>query len=242
MQSNSTLENDLNVLSQLQGVLYSEDEATGNARGRPAFEPLGRFPFVDRDGQLTTEQPVIFDFPFQPLPGSPGVFLPVSISEVTSLREGAIEDLLASELGIEVGELLAEARGRTTGGTYVAEAVADFGTEAFATYLPWHMYARSRRSPWGMYFYLEPIVEWAADMQKRSSAHGLTLDDSQALRLAFFACYRHELFHFHVESFCVRQEVLTTRPVYRPYDRNVFQKTANTDQWLEEALAQAVVL
>lgn len=244
MKSEHTFADELSVLSKVPGVLYSEDSiADRRRRGWPEFEPLSRLPFMNQKADIfrgTLEIPD--DRIGTPLPGSPAVFLPVDISAAASLRDGAIEELLAAELGVDVAEMLADARSRSEGATHIAEAVAEFGTEAFATYLPWHIYALSDRTPWGMYFFLEPLVEWAADLQRRARGHGLKPNDSQALRLAFFACYRHELFHFHVEAFCIRQEILSVRPVYRPYDRDVFRKTARSDEWLEEALAQAVVL
>ena len=60
--------------------------------------------------------------------------------------------------------------------------------------------------------------------------------------LLFCAVYRHELFHYHVERFATRLEVLYRHPTYRPYVEDVRHKVAGTSRWLEEALAQAVVL
>src|SRR5262249_43258767 len=61
-------------------------------------------------------------------------------------------------------------------------------------------------------------------------------------RLVVTAVYRHELFHYHVERFATRLEVIQRVPVYRPYVDGVFARVARTDQWLEEALAQSTVL
>ena len=248
MKSEHTFADELPVLSEVPGVLYSEDSMAGR-RGWPEFEPLNRPPFAEFLDGFEKETAVIVPGTLKkpvdrgtPLPGYPAAFLPVDISAAASLRDGAIEELLAAELGVDVVEMLADARSRSEGAAHIAKAVDEFGTEAFATYLPWHIYALSDRTPWGMYFFLERLVEWAADLQRRARGHGLKLNDSQALRLAFFASYRHELFHFHVEAFCIRQEILSVRPVYRPYDRDVFRKTAHSHDWLEEALAQAVVL
>jgi len=241
MKSEHTFADELSVLSEVRGVLYSEDSVADRHRGRPEFEPVNRFAEQAED-QTVGLSKILDDRIGTSLPGSPAVFLPVEISIAASLRDGAIEELLAAELGVDVVGMLAEARARLDGAARIAEAVAEFGAEAFATYLPWHIYAQNHRTPWGMYLFLDPLIGWAADLQRSARGHGLKLNDSQALRLAFFASYRHELFHFHVEAFCIRQEILLAKPVYRPYDRDVFRKTANTDDWLEEAMAQAVVL
>jgi hypothetical protein len=54
--------------------------------------------------------------------------------------------------------------------------------------------------------------------------------------------YRHEQFHFEVELYATRLESALRRPIYRPYVERVRGRVAKTDQWWEEALAQAVVL
>jgi hypothetical protein len=60
----------------------------------------------------------------------------------------------------------------------------------------------------------------------------------------FWVTYRHELFHWHVEVFALRHEVLLRQPIYRPYVERVRYSISqnNPSEWWEEALAQAVVL
>jgi hypothetical protein len=63
-----------------------------------------------------------------------------------------------------------------------------------------------------------------------------------ALLSPFEAMTNHELFHFYVERFVLKQEVIQRIPIYRPYVERLRSQVRRTDRWLEEALAQAVVL
>jgi len=102
---------------------------------------------------------------------------------------------------------------------------------------------RSPRTPWGLYLFLEPLCFWTAQIYVHSpqlptpKPRPLTL-----FNLLFQVTFRHELFHYHVERCAIRQEVMQRRPVYRPYVSDVRTAVAETSDWLEEALAQAVVL
>ncbi len=125
----------------------------------------------------------------------------------------------------------------------LANLTHKFGMEAFGTYLPWHAFARSS-TPWGIYLLPIRIAEWTWDLLK--SAH-LPRPKPSWERLFFtmlWVTYRHELFHWHVETFALAHEVLVRRPVYRPYVERVeaYIRLNTPESWWEEALAQAVVL
>ena len=49
MKSEHTFADELSVLSEVPGVLYSEDSVADRRRGRPEFEPLNRFPLAGED-------------------------------------------------------------------------------------------------------------------------------------------------------------------------------------------------
>lgn len=238
-----TFEDEFAELHSVPGVFYGENELQTRHPSRPEFEAHSRYPFPFAENRLPIQMPADdAESVGSPIFGTNGVVQPIGASISGWLKQGTIEEELAAEIGVDVSTLLSEAKANANHSEWISQAIAEFGTEAFGTYLPWHRYATSTKTPWGIYLFLEPMVQWAADLQQRSQQFNLKLDDSQALRLAFFAAYRHELFHFHVEAFCVRQEILLRRPFYRPYDQNVYQVLAHSDGWLEEALAQAVVL
>jgi len=125
----------------------------------------------------------------------------------------------------------------------IAGLIAEFGADAFGTYLPWHAFRNSPRTPWGMYIFLNPLWKWACGVFAVSKALPTPKPTLlTVLRLLFNVIYRHELFHYHVERFSLRQEVIQRKPIYRPYVDDVEPQVRGTERWLEEALAQAVVL
>jgi hypothetical protein len=91
--------------------------------------------------------------------------------------------------------------------------------------------------------FLEKLLEWAVIIH-RSGLYLPTpkLDLVTVFRRLWWITYRHELFHFHVELYATRLESALRHPVYRPYVECVRAQVANTPEWWEEALAQAVVL
>ena len=205
---------------------------------------------LDRSPDTWTEQPPMPEW-LEKLPTIREpyhVYKPVNISDWISWevqrKTFDILDWFNIYLGLNVEEFLSHVESTGIGRAHVTQQVALCGTDSFGAYLPWHTYAKSRKTPWGMYFFLEPLGVWAVELAAEAKAHGLNLSNIDALRLAFYLTYRHELFHYHVERFAIRQEVIQRKPIYRPYEENVFnnQQVANTEDWLEEALAQAVVL
>ena len=59
------------------------------------------------------------------------------------------------------------------------------------------------------------------------------------MRAAFYSLFLHEQFHHKVESLGLRLMVAAKSSFYIPYSRNVYTVTFNTDDCLEEALANA---
>lgn len=244
MRSDVTFQEEWDLLRGIPGMFYADSAREDHTRAREPWAAIHsrarkavQLGFAQEDSRVAAHQPGQ-----RPIPDSGHVFDEFKVQVVSGLKERAIDEVIVAVSGIDIDALYRSVANDPGTSGRVAAAVARLGTESFGTYLPWHVYAESAVTPWGMYFFLEPLVEWAAMLRHKGREHGLRLTVSQALRLAFFVTYRHELFHFHVEWFSVRQEVLYFNPVYRPYDEHVFRRVAGTDKWLEEALAQAVVL
>ncbi|HOF40708.1 MAG TPA: hypothetical protein PLD73_11585 [Candidatus Hydrogenedentes bacterium] len=160
----------------------------------------------------------------------------VRVYEAARKSDEALAEVLYETLGIDARQL-GEGNSRLLN---LANLTERFGTEAFGAYLPWHAFAKSRRTPWGMYLFLDLLLAWAASLYDKWPASKPTF--LYVLRLVIQIVYRHELFHYHVERFSTRHEIMIRQPVYRPYTEKVIPAVARTEHWLEEALAQAVVL
>lgn len=118
---------------------------------------------------------------------------------------------------------------------------ADLGREAFGMYLPMHYYFKSEKTPWGIYLFSDTIMSWAENLyEAKGKSLGLSL---RQVEYAFtYAVFRHELFHHQVERFSTKHEILTHQVNYKTYGRDVNWPTRNSEDWLEEALAEATVL
>ena len=125
--------------------------------------------------------------------------------------------------------------------TVLSALTDDLGHEAFGMYLPMHYYFQSKKTPWGIYLFADTIMDWAKNLyQAKGRSMGLTL---RQVEYAFtYAVFRHELFHHQVERFSTKHEILTHQVNYREYGDKVNWKTRNSENWLEEALAEATVL
>jgi hypothetical protein len=149
-------------------------------------------------------------------------------------------DVLADEIGLDVPAALDSIE--AVGTTAIADLTAKFGTDALGTYLPFHNFGLSQRTPWGIYLFLEQLLYWSVRLARKATDLRMQLSNTDAVALAFFSVFRHELFHFHVERFAVREEVIQRKPIYLPYNHNVFCRTTPGEDWLEECLAQACVI
>src|SRR5262249_48088976 len=112
----------------------------------------------------------------------------------------AFWDLLGVDIEEELERLASDGLPSDEGA--LRALTARFGTDAFGAYCPWHAFGDSRQTPWGVYMFLEKLVEWAVILH----ASGLYLptpkpDLVTVLRRLWWITYRHELFHFHVELY-----------------------------------------
>ena len=258
MRSRSTFLEETQNIGSIPGVLWTGEQA---ALEKPPTWPVQEYGFDRIPGDRETDVPGTDNKPWVPvaptsepsmfgddvfiIPGFDGRVIPVETSWLSQSRWDEPDESVTSFLGLDVtGAIEAVGADGSQVRSRVAAATAKRGTDAFGTYLPWHRYANSPKTPWGVWFFLEPLLWWAADLRAVGARAGLVLDARQAFNLAFCATYRHELFHFHVERFAIRQEVLLRKPIYLPYDREVFShpQIVGTEHWLEEALAQTTVL
>lgn len=106
-------------------------------------------------------------------------------------------------------------------------------------YQPIHFFA----SNWGIFIRESALVDLAADLAPRfqqfadrrsTQAHVAIL-----LRAAFAYVFLHEQYHYKIESLAIRLHVTERRPVYPDFKLKVANKTAGTDDDLQEALANA---
>jgi hypothetical protein len=154
-----------------------------------------------------------------PVPGSR--FRPVDSAKIQGTKDPLV-DVLADEIGLDVSAALDSIKGAGT--TAIGDLTAKFGTDALGTYLPYHNFGLSQRTPWGIYLFLEQLLFWSVWLADQAVALRIRLSNADAAALAFYSVFRHELFHFHVERFAVREEVIQRKPIYLPYNHNVFIK------------------
>ena len=102
--------------------------------------------------------------------------------------------------------------------------------DSLAFYLPYHYY---HPHWWGVYLTLTGIIYLSEVFQRYEC------DPHMATKAARYFLYYHEYFHHRVESFATRVELITGRPAYRTGIEQRYQAVAGTDEWLEEALANA---
>ena len=249
MRSTRTFEAEFDSIARIPGLMYTSPgeyvEESGGARApfgvlydiRSQLQPADQLEFQESPGLPQTDfEEIPSEFVFA------GALAEVYAGAFES--DDAFAEAMAESLGIDIEHLLdeyAELR-RRGNGIDIATLTARLGSEAFGTYLPWHAFARSEDTPWGMYIFLEPLVEWTTSVHSQWSLPFARPSALTLFRLLLLAVYRHELFHFHVERFAIRQEVLQRAVIYRRYEKNVHSVVSNKSNWLEEALAQAVVL
>jgi hypothetical protein len=115
-----------------------------------------------------------------------------------------------------------------------------FGRHAFGCYLPMHKFFLNKRTPWGIYLFPEMI---GANYTKLLSfVLKKEITKQNLLKLYVYCVYRHELFHFHTEFFATNFEVSIRKPFYKLHNEEVYERDRDTEDWLEEALAEATVL
>lgn len=115
----------------------------------------------------------------------------------------------------------------------ISGLIENFGKDAFGMYLPFHFYDRC----WGIYLFKEIIESRILTLY---SLFSQKISLQELKQLYYYAIYRHELFHYQVERFATKIELITKKQVYRP-SRTLFNQVRNSEDWLEEALAENAV-
>jgi predicted RNA binding protein YcfA (HicA-like mRNA interferase family) len=108
-----------------------------------------------------------------------------------------------------------------------------------AWYCPIHFFGHG----WGIYIREKCILSRALLIAARVDWSQVYIPKPEwvrdLLRCAFYEFFFHEFFHHKVESLGLRLLVATGQDRYRPYKKNVYHRTLNTIDCLEESLANA---
>lgn len=108
-----------------------------------------------------------------------------------------------------------------------------------AWYCPIHFFGHG----WGIYIRESCILSHALNIASFVHWPSMHLPQSviarDLLRSAFYVFFLHEQFHHKVESLGFRLLVSTGTDRYRPYKTNVYRRTFNTADCIEESLANA---
>jgi predicted RNA binding protein YcfA (HicA-like mRNA interferase family) len=108
-----------------------------------------------------------------------------------------------------------------------------------AWYCPVHFFGHG----WGIYIRESCILSHALDIATFvdwRDVHVPHWDIARhLLRSAFYVFFLHEQFHHKVESLGLRLLISTASDRYRPYKANVYRRTFNTTDCIEESLANA---
>jgi hypothetical protein len=118
----------------------------------------------------------------------------------------------------------------------IHELMSIYGTETFGLYLPFHNYYACK---WGIYLFPEIMNNHVDHLYEKFKNDGYELDQLRVMY--FFAIYRHELFHYQTERFATKLELITHQAHYKGL-ANIDAQVRNSEDWLEEALAEATVL
>jgi hypothetical protein len=110
-----------------------------------------------------------------------------------------------------------------------------------AWYQPVHFFGHD----WGIFIREDcarRLAVWIARFMKGTPAqtgHSRNLLAKALLRAAIYAYFLHEHYHHKVECLGLRLHVVDRTSRYLPYHAKVYRQTANTDDQLEESLANA---
>lgn len=110
--------------------------------------------------------------------------------------------------------------------------------DALAFYLPFHEYYPDK---WGIYISLEGIFILAQRLIDLCSTKALP-DIKYFPKIAMQALFYHEAFHSAVESFAAKLELTHMKKIYLTAFNDYYAKTADTDDCLEEALANVKLI
>jgi hypothetical protein len=123
----------------------------------------------------------------------------------------------------------------------IDKLIKDLGRKAFGSYLPMHSHFENKRYPWGIYLFPQFILGRSQQLYNEIGKKlKVKLED---IKYAYsYAIFRHLLFHHQVERFSTKHEILTQTVNYKKYRKKVYDETAKTKEWLEEALAEVAVI
>lgn len=105
--------------------------------------------------------------------------------------------------------------------------------DALAFYLPFHEYYPDK---WGIYILFEGIIilsQRLIDLCSKKNLPDIKLFPEIAIRALFY----HEAYHNAVENFAVKLELTHKKKIYLTAFNDYYAKTSDTDDCLEEALA-----
>lgn len=108
--------------------------------------------------------------------------------------------------------------------------------DCWAFYLPFHYYFPE---VWGVYLVAEG-VQWLANEIVKLSEGRVVID--RAIQAARLFLYYHEAFHHKTECFATRLELTHRKPLFATGFEQFYQRTQNSDDCLEEGLANAAAL
>ena len=247
LKSELTFDQEMNSVGGIPGLLWESPDdytAAGNPFGSIQWwkqTPEGNDEFWMAGVPEVLREDAVW------IPNTDHVWVrrPNALEEVLQGGDTQLIDRFYTSLGIDLNGLREVARERLSRPNQLASLTNRFGMEAYGTYLPWHAFANSRETPWGIYILPARIAEWTEYLLQHSKHLPKPKPSWEKLFMALlWVTYRHELFHWHVETFALEHEVLVRQPIYRPYVERVREpiRRQNPSQWWEEALAQAVVL
>ncbi len=107
--------------------------------------------------------------------------------------------------------------------------------DALAFYLPFHIFP----DMWGIYLLDVGVESLATDIRRIMHLLGQPISQMDARRVTQVFLYHHEAYHCAVESFSVRCELPTRKPVYRTGTNRLYKRGYTPGKPHEETLATA---
>lgn len=163
--------------------------------------------------------------------------------EVTIKRFESIDDLVGNVINPRSFSDLSFNNTRSfTGYVNFLDLAKRLGAECFGFYLPYHRFHKSKR--WGIYLMKEPILEHCNLLyHSQEEFLGQEILSYEEVQQVFIYCiFRHETFHYQVETFVTRMELIRNKALYLPFQAEVESLVQNSKHWLEEALAESSVV
>jgi hypothetical protein len=108
--------------------------------------------------------------------------------------------------------------------------------DAYAFYLPFHLF---RNRGWGIYLIAERVAKLVDDFHEELRP---TLSQRECKIATRLYLYEHEYFHHKAETFSTGLEVSHREEIYVEGSMPLYEEMQDTDDQLEEALAEAYAL